>query len=374
MLAELVAKGELPPVDQRLPENPAVVEPIKSIGKYGGIWRRMTLGTRDIQLDTRMGYEPLVRWDSTGKKVVPGLAEDWKISDGGRTYTFHLRKGLRWSDGHPLTSEDFAFYFQDVLGNKELSPIFPAWLVVGGEPVQFSAPDECTLVFTFAEPFGVFLEGLAYRGHTLVHPKHYLKQFHPHYVAEEELQRRAEQEGANHWRSIYGQRSVLNVNPDLPTCKAFRLITEPPASLIIAERNPYYWKVDPEGNQLPYIDQIRYTDVQNNEVVTMKAMNGDVDFQARRIDASSYPVFMESREKGQYRVMRDLAPDTVCLYVNQYSKDPELRPILQDARFRIALSLAVNREELISVLYSGMAVPSRGGGVALRPVLPARVR
>ena len=359
MLAERVAKGELPPVGERLPEEPVIVEPIESIGKYGGTWRRLTLGGRDIQLDSRMGYEPLVRWDRSGQKVVPGLAEGWDLVDEGKTYVFHLRKGLKWSDGHPLTSEDFLFYYEDVLCDKEMAPVFPRWLTVAGEPVKVVAPAPYTVEYRFAAPYGIFLELLAYTGSVLM-PKHYLKQFHKRYADMAKLEGKIRRRGFDHWYQLFWRMANQNENPDLPTWKPFKIVVPAPAMRIVAERNPYYWKVDPEGNQLPYIDRVAYNNVQNNEIVTIKAMAGEADFQARRIDPTNYPLFMENREKGNYRVQRDLGPDTIVLYLNQYSKDPAIRGLLQDRRFRIALSLAVNRDEIIDILYTGMAVTSRG--------------
>jgi len=360
ILAERVVAGELPPVEERLPQNPVVVEPIHEIGRYGGTWNRLTLGIRDVQLDSRMGYDPIVRWDRTGMKVAPGLAESWEVRDGGRAYVFHLRKGLKWSDGRPLTSEDFLFYYEDVLLNEELCPAFPSWLTVADEPVEVRAPDPHTVEYRFAGPCGVFLEMLAYRGNIILMPKHYLRQFHARYADADALEQLVRDQDFDQWYQLFWRRASQNDNPDLPTWKPFKIVVPPPANRIVAKRNPYYWKVDPAGNQLPYIDRVVYADVQNNEVVTMKAMAGDVSFQARRVDPTNYPLFMENREQGGYRVLRDLGPDTLCLYVNQYSKDPVLRPILQDRRFRIALSLAVNRDEVIDILFTGMAVPSRG--------------
>jgi len=359
MLAERVARGELPPVGQRLPDNPAVVEPVDAIGAYGGTWRRLAASTNDLLLTTRMGYEPLVRWDRTGKQVVPGLAKSWEVRDGGRTYVFQLRKGLKWSDGHPLTSADFVFYREDILGNEDISPVFPDWLTVGRRPVEVAAPDAHTVVYRFAAPYGIFLEMLAFKGSILA-PKHYLKQYVPPHTPMAELERRARDRDYDFWTGPYHQAADYNLNPDLPTWRPFKIATRSNTIRAVAERNPFYWKADPAGNQLPYIDRVSYELVPGSEVVTMKAMSGGVDFQARRIDASDYPVFMENREKGGYRVLRDLNPGTVVLHLNQNSKDPAMRRLLRDRRFRIALSVAIDRAELIAILYSGMAAPSRG--------------
>ncbi|MCP4642889.1 MAG: ABC transporter substrate-binding protein [bacterium] len=360
ILAERVAADELPPVEDRLPENPLVVEPVEEIGTYGGTWRRLSMGGRDLMLTSRMGYEPLVRWDRTGKQIVPGLAESWEVSDEGKTYTFHLRKGLRWSDGAPLTSEDYAFTFDDFYSSKDLCPVWPSWLKTAGEPAAFNAPDAHTLEFRFSTPYSIFLEILAFYSTTMAMPKHYMSQFHAAYRDEEELLEQARERGFDHWSKLFHLKANQNENPECPSHRPFVLSVPPPAPRMVAVRNPYYWKVDPEGNQLPYIDEIAFRDVQNSEVVTMKAMSGEVDFQARRIDATSYPLFMEGRKKGEFRVIRDAQPGTVVLYLNQCSKDPVMKEILTNRDFRIALSLAINREELIFLLFSNMAVPSRG--------------
>ncbi len=368
VLKEQVARGELPPVESRLPEEPAVVEPVDRIGSYGGTWRRVSMGRTDIQLNVRLGYEPLVRWDRSGLKPVPGLAKAWEVLDGGRTYVFHLRRGLKWSDGELLTSEDFLFYFEDILLNKELTPIFPAWLALDGIPPEVSAPDSETIVIGFPKPYGIFLEAICFRGMSLFAPKHYLCRFHPKYTPLDEIMRQVRQRGLSHWFQLFQLKSNLDENPELPTYRPFQIVVPPPATRMVARRNPFYWKVDPAGNQLPYIDEIVYMDVADSAMTTFKAMSGEVDFQARRIDAANYPLFMENRHRGNYRVLRDLSPDTLTIYVNQYSKDDEIRPILQDRRFRIALSIGLNRKELIDVIFNGMAVPSRGVTSPFDPV------
>jgi len=233
---------------------------------------------------------------------------------------FHLRKGLKWSDGHPLTSEDFLFYREDILGNEEISPVFPDWLTVDGRAVEVAAPDAHTVVYHFAGAYGIFLEMLAFQGSPLA-PKHYLKPYVPPYTPLADLERRARAEGHDFWTGPLDQARNHNLNSDLPTWRPFKIANRPPAMRVVAERNPYYWKVDPAGNQLPYIDRVAYVFVQNSDVVTMKAMAGEVGFQARRIDASDYPVFMENRERGGYRVLRDLNPGAIVLHLNQNSID-----------------------------------------------------
>ncbi|MCC6488243.1 MAG: ABC transporter substrate-binding protein [Candidatus Hydrogenedentes bacterium] len=367
MLAKEVAAGKLPPVDERLPTTPLVVQPIESIGTYGGTWRRIIVAITDMGLSDRLGYEPLVRWDQNGTKVVPGVAERWEVLDGGRTFVFHLREGMRWSDGAPFTSEDIVFAIEDYFANTDLSPVFPPWLALNGERATVIAPDPLAIEFRFKEPHGIFLQLMAFMGNFIILPKHYLRQFHPKYTDMAEIERITRSEGRTHWVQLFLSRILYIENPDLPTIRPFKLMNAPPAPRLVATRNPYYWKVDPEGNQLPYIDEIAYTEVQNPEILNFKAMTGDVDFQERGIDAANFSLFMSNRKKGGYRVLRDINPTPTVIYVNQCSKDLALRPLLQDRRFRIALSVAINRAEIIDVIYSGMAVPTRGVSTPFDP-------
>ncbi|MBN1347028.1 MAG: ABC transporter substrate-binding protein [Phycisphaerae bacterium] len=367
MLAERVGEGRLPTVRERIPERPLVIRPVRAIGKYGGSWRRLAISPADVGLSSRLGYESLAVWDRTGRKVTPGVAEGWEIKDGGRTYVFHLRKGMRWSDGHPFTSEDVLFYYEDVFLNQELTPVFPSWLMIDKRPCVMVAPDAETIEFRFAEPYGLFLEMMAYRGSWLLTPKHYLRQYHAHYVEPESLRQQLDERGLDHWFQLYWLRSNVDLNPELPTVRAFQIKVPPHETRAIAERNPYYWKVDPAGNQLPYIDRIVYAMVQNTEIANFKAMTGDVDYQLRYMDPANFSLFMENRAQGGYRVQTDVSPTSIVLYVNPHSKDEVLRPILADRRFRIALSLAIDREELIDLLYCGMAVASNGVASPLDP-------
>ncbi len=367
MLAKLVQAGKLPPVEKRLPPEPVVVKPIHSIGKYGGTWRRLIALPNDLQLSGSLGYEPLVRWDRTGKKVVPGIAKSWDVRDKGKTYIFHLRKGIRWSDGQPFTSADFTFCYEDMICNKELTPVFPNHISPSGNRFVVSAPDKYTVVFKFKKPNGIFLEILAFIRQGIYMPKHYLKQFHVKYTKKEKLNELARKESKNLWYDLFHSKADLNDNPDLPTIRAWKLKIAPPATRVVAERNPYYWKVDPKGNQLPYIDHIAYTLIRNTEVLNLKAMSGEVDMQTRRISLSKYALFQKNRKKGKYRVLTNPSTGSICIYLNQHSKDPAMRALLQDRRFRVALSVAINRKELIEFIFSGLATPTNGVSVPIDP-------
>ncbi len=198
MLRVKVAAGELPPVEERLPEEPMVIEPYEEIGQYGGTWHHATISPTSSLINRRTGYEPLVRWSCDAMSVIPGVAKEWKISNNGKTYTFYLRKGMKWSDGYPFTADDIVFWYEDILLNKELTPVFPEWLITGKEPVKIEKLDDYTVRFNFTQPQGLLLENLAFH-EEIFYPKHYLKRFLPHYTSKEELEKMAKKEQFKFW-------------------------------------------------------------------------------------------------------------------------------------------------------------------------------
>jgi peptide/nickel transport system substrate-binding protein len=160
MLVKQVKAGKLPAIDKRLPPSPVVVKTFDKPGEYGGSWRRAYTGLSDLVGARRILYDPLVRW-SPDYKIVPNLAEKWEIAGDGRTFTFHLVKGVRWSDGEPFTADDIMFYIEDILLNKELTSTVPKWIAPGGSPPKVTKIDDHTIRFEFSEPYGLFLEQLA---------------------------------------------------------------------------------------------------------------------------------------------------------------------------------------------------------------------
>ncbi len=361
-LSKLVEEGKLPPVEERLPDEPAVVEPVEEIGQYGGTWRRAALSPQDTKIHQRFGYEPLVRWARDGKTIIPNLCTSWEIGEDGKVYTFHLRKGIKWSDGEPYTADDIMFWYEDILLNEELTPSFPTWLAPGGVPVKVEKVDDYTVKFIFANPYSVFLEYLAGpdTGTYVQNPKHYLKQFHPKYTPEEELAALTKEAGFDLWYQLFGNKNEPYTNPDLPTLRPWVLRSEPTAVRMVAERNPYYWKVDPQGNQLPYIDKIAWDIVQDTQMVAMKAVQGELDMQGRHLSFSDYTLLMENRDKGDYRVLLwDDGHTGGTVFFNQnYKEDEYTASLLSDAQFRKALSLAINRDEVNQLVFLGQAPPT----------------
>ena len=371
-LAELVKQGKLPPLEQRIPKNPLVVTPYEEIGQYGGTWRRTWSGLSDSAGPYKLCSEHLVMFNKNGTKILPNVAESWKVSRDAKTYTFKLREGIRWSDGTPLTTEDVVFWYEDIILNKDLTPTIPNWLTSGGKPLKLEKIDTYTFKVEFEEPNALFLISIGKMGggHTFFAPKHYLKQFHPKYTPKEKLDELVKKAGLQNWYQLFGNMNDFLQNPDLPVIYPWKATNLPTATLQIMERNPYYWKIDPEGNQLPYIDRITHTLLGSaGETAVLKAISGEVDMQERGLVIDNYTLLMENRTKGNYRVLRwpQGTGASPAILLNQNVKDPVLRKIFEDRRFRIALSLAINREEINQLFYLGLGEPRQASIISGAP-------
>ena len=362
MLAQRVKAGRLPPVGQRLPNQPRVIVPPQEAGRhlYGGNWRRLATGPEDIGIIRfKIAYDGLVRWGAMGRKILPNLAELPEITDGGRVYTFRLIEGVRWSDGHPYTADDVMFWYQDVLQNPELTAVVPRGLRRGGQTVEVRKLGQYAVQFRFKEVHGLFLQALASDLDWVMsdYPAHYLKRFHPSHVDRRELSRLARLEGFDFWYQLF-QRKRDWSNPECPRLTPWVVAKPPPARPIVFERNPYYWKVDPKGNQLPYIDTMTF-DIFNIETINMKLINGDAGPQARHVKFANYPLLMENSPSHGYRVRHwiDANGGTHIMAVNLNQKDEVLRKIVADRRFRKALSHAIDRSDLNETGFLGMGQP-----------------
>ncbi len=368
MLKEKVAAGELPPVEERLPEEPLVVEVVEEIGQYGGTLHMVTPVPNDFDdCDTFNMQSIMLRMSPDLRTVEPNIAKGWEFSEDAKTLTLFLRKGMKWSDGAPFTADDIMFWYEDVTLNDELTPVKPGDCSPGGELMEMEKIDDWTVQMHFAVPYPIATILLAhYRGlpGSFFYPKHYLKQFHPRYVPMEELQEMAAESGFDHWYELFRARTkndsgVPLDNPDLPVVNPYYLKEKTPGYWAL-ERNPYYWKVDTEGNQLPYIDGILLTLVEDREMVASKVATGEVDWAAKETALKDYPLYMENAEKGNFRVIlwKSTYGADVYFQPNQtYMKDLVLRDIFRDVRFRRALSLGINREEINEAIYFGKAIP-----------------
>ncbi len=365
MLRARVAAGELPPMDERLPEEPYVVQPVERVGDYGGTLRTVTMtagswGEDLFLMDVMVSF---LKVDKNIATLLPNLAKKIDASDDMTTFTFYMRKGVKWSDGYPFTTEDVMFWYEDVLQNEELTPVIRKDYRPNDELLKIEALDEYTFRVTLSAPSPYFLSTLVwlFPYTTWYAPKHYLMQFHPRYTSEEELEEMTEEAGFDNWYQLFQNKTQslakVPMKVGLPTLNAYLLLEINP-SMRIYERNPYYWKVDTDGNQLPYLDRIETEIVSDVEVVKGKLMSGEADFGAFYPVTTDYPLFKQFEDTGGYRVIlwADNAVQIGNYTVNMTHKDPVLRKIFQDRRFRIALSLAIDRDEINDVITFGKAI------------------
>ena len=371
-LAARVAEGKLPPLPGRLPDRPLVMDTDPQ-AVYGGE-QRMLIGTpKDLKLAFVYGYARLVRFNRN-YEILPDIAERIEVKEG-RIFTFYLRKGHRWSDGVPFTSADFAYWWEHMANHPDLSPGGPPPILrVDGEPPKVEFPDAWTVRYRWSKPNNLFLLDQAGASPMMLYrPAHYLKQFHADFANPQQLAKLAKAERRRSWAALHNARDAMYVmdNPDLPTLQPWRPTDSPPAQVFNAERNPYFHRVDRRGRQLPYIDSLKFVLV-DKAVISVKASTGEADLQARYLSFDQYPFLKKNEKLGGYRVCLWSTATTgaVVLYPNLTTSDPVMRKLLQEVRFRRALSLAINRDEINKILFFAFGAP--GQNTVLRNAMPHR--
>lgn len=359
-LTEMVDAGELPPLEERLPTNPLVVENVEGPGQYGGTWRVLGKpGGSYTQLQRYVGHAYLLRWNPDYTELLPDVAESWEMNEEATEIRLTIREGLKWSDGEPFTAEDVAFAVNDVINHPEINPANP-------RTTSAVAESETELVLTAETPNGLWLRDLAGPSRDLVStPRHYLEQFHKDYNdAVEDL---VAEEGAEDWVNLFQIKGGLNDDfrnnaVDLPVISAWKVSQAPGAggTEVTYSRNPYFYKVDPDGRQLPYIDEVHFALIDDEEVMLTAGANGEVDMQGQYFNTSANkPVLADSRESGDYRFF-DMVPTTLSeavLALNITSEDELKREAFQNRDFRIAISHALDRQEIIDVVYQRQGEP-----------------
>ena len=368
MLAALVASGDLPPVEERLPTNPLVISPADGIGKYGGTWFRAFTGPADGQNMERPMKDHLLYFDTGMTDVQPNIAESWTVNDDATVFTFTLRTGLKWSDGNDFTTEDIMFWYNQMLLNDEINPTTPAWAVHGGETLLYEKIDDVTFRVTAAKPYGLFIPLIASvivagphtrgdSGGGGYAPSHYLQQFHPDFVGLATANANAEAAGFDNWSNYFLNRNHANANPDSPMMTAWRVTQSINTSEWAFERNPYYYAVDTDGNQLPYMDKVVLTLAENLEVLNLRAIAGDFTVMGRHIDIAKLPVFLENATAADYRVQFWKQPQSGIANVSfneSWDGDAELATFIQNVEFRRALSMGIERDQINEVFFLGL--------------------
>jgi peptide/nickel transport system substrate-binding protein len=364
-LADKVKAG-LPPVDKRIPSNPSIVDVFyggEGPGRNGGDCNMLIANARDTRLMTLYANARLIVYDDK-LKLHPDILASYEAKEG-REFTLKLRAGHKWSDGHPFTTEDFRYFWEDIANNKELSGSGPSVeLLVHGQPPKVDIIDETTIRYTWDKPNPYFIPSQARANPLwLFRPAHYLKKFHIKYTPLEEIAKHAKggQADKPNWVQIHKRVDVMyyNDNVDLPTLNPWVLTTPPPAQRFIYERNPYYYRIDAKGQQLPYFDRVIFTMAAAN-LVPAKAGLGESDLQSRYLNMRDYTFLRKSAKTSgvDVRLWEEGSGSQLAFYPNLNAKDDVWRGLNRDVRFRRALSLAIDRDELNQVIYSGLVKPS----------------
>jgi len=368
-LAEAVKAGKLPPVDQRLPSDPLVVPVVERVGTYGGVWRRAFLGPADANNYVRVVYDALVRHSPDGGKIEPKIAAGWESSKDFKQWTIKLRPGAKWSDGAPFTADDIVFWYQDVLLNKDLVPAVPSWMKnADGSTAVVEKVSPTAARFTFKQANTLVLTALANadggdRTYAAFLPAHYLKKFHATYVKKEDLDKLVAGSGFKTWTELFAARNAPPENPERPTMAAWVPASRVSDQVFTLKRNPYFVGVDPGGNQLPYLDEVRFTFFADIQALNLAAIAGDFDMQERHIQMTNYPVFKENEKSGKYRVITwaTFGGSDAVVQLNQtYKADPDIGKLMATKEFRVALSHAVNRDQIKESVFLGLGEARQG--------------
>ena len=373
-LAKKVAAGKLPPVEERLPFNPRKLN-FKNlglkIGKYGGSIRMLMARAKDARQMSVYGYSRLVGYHPKTFELEADILESFEVEEG-RRFTFELRRGHRWSDGQPLTSEDFRYWWEDVANNKALSPVGPPKIMtINGELPIFEVINRYKFRYTWKRPNPDFLPRLASASPLYIYrPAHYMRQFHEKYTDRDILKKTVKKSKQRNWAALHNKMDNLyrNDNVNLPVLQPWVSISKPSASRLIFKRNPFFHRVDPEGKQLPYADSFIFT-IANNKLIPAKTGTGEVDLQARYLRFDDYTFLKKGEERSPYstRLWKTAKGAHLALFPNLNVNNPILRKLIRDVRFRRALSLSVHRHEINQVIYYGLAI---GGNNSVLPESP----
>jgi len=357
MLQQMVADGELPPVEERLPAEPLVIEPRHNVGEYGGTWNRLTVGEDWRYFRQAMYGHSLLRWTDDAIGVDEMLVKEWEANEDQSHWTMHFREGLRWSDGELFTTDDFMFWWEEMALHPEHSEAVPGWATTEEGRVEIVQVDDYTLRFEFPTPQVFFPEYMAMRvdGGQQDHrpaPKHYLMQFHPDYNDEYDTFEEFE------------IRQLWWKNPECPVLTEWMPVRHDPGQVLILERNPYYYGVDTEGNQLPYIDEVRIEFVGDPEVFKLRATRGESDMQILPSVLGMADISLIRAGTNQYGIHPMLfggGSGTGSVYFpNQNHPDDARREVYQDSRFLRALSHAINRSDIQSLVYYDQGYKTTG--------------
>jgi peptide/nickel transport system substrate-binding protein len=373
---EDVTSQKLPKIEERVPQEPAVAE-LDTIGTPGGELRMLMGGPKDTRMMVVYGYARLIGY-TPSLDLAPDILRSIEVEDN-RTFTMHLRKGHKWSDGHPFTSEDFRYWFEDVAQDKHLSPSgLPISMLPQGEGPRFEVLDDTTVRFSWTRPNPLFLPDLAGPSPLYIYrPSQYLKQFNQKYAEKAALDALVKQANQRNWAALHNKLDAMyrNDNPDLPSLEPWVLKTKPPSDRFVFERNPYYYRIDKEGHQLPYIDRVILS-IADSKIIPAKTGAGESDLQGRYLRFDNYTFLKASEERNGFKVRlwRTGPGSQLALYPNLNTNDEIWHGLFHDLRFRRALSLAVDRHEINQAIYFGLAIEGQNTVLPQSPLYEPHYR
>jgi peptide/nickel transport system substrate-binding protein len=363
LLSKMVKNGKLPPVESRLPQTPRVIDFAGrnlEIGKFGGTLKMLMARAKDARQMTVYGYARLLIYKPKTFEFQPDILQSFDVIQG-KKFIFNLRPGHKWSDGHPFTAEDFRYWWEDVANNPKLSPVGPPKVMkVDGKLPQFRILDNLSIQYEWEKPNPDFLAALAGASPLYIYrPAHYMRQFHENFTANSELQKLVTTAKQRNWAALHNKMDNLyrNDNIDLPVLQPWVCISKSSSNRLRFKRNPFFHRIDPKGQQLPYIDEFIFS-IASNKLISAKTGTGEVDLQARYLRFDDYTFLKKGEDRSPYstRLWTTAKGSHLALFPNLNHKNKVLRSIMQDVRFRRALSMAVNRYEINQVIYYGLAI------------------
>ena len=363
LLSKMVKNGKLPPVESRLPQTPRVIDFAGrnlEIGKFGGTLKMLMARAKDARQMTVYGYARLLIYKPKTFEFQPDILQSFDVIQG-KKFIFNLRPGHKWSDGHPFTAEDFRYWWEDVANNPKLSPVGPSKVMkVDGKLPQFRILNNLSIQYEWEKPNPDFLAALAGASPLYIYrPAHYMRQFHENFTANSELQKLVTTAKQRNWAALHNKMDNLyrNDNIDLPVLQPWVCISKSSSNRLRFKRNPFFHRIDPKGQQLPYIDEFIFG-IASNKLISAKTGTGEVDLQARYLRFDDYTFLKKGEDRSPYstRLWTTAKGSHLALFPNLNHKNKVLRSIMQDVRFRRALSMAVNRYEINQVIYYGLAI------------------
>ncbi len=359
---------DLPPVAERMPVAADImVEEMDDVGQYTATFT-MAQGSSNWTTG-KLTEEPLFRFKTDGN-VEPNVAKGYDVNEDATVWTIYLREGMRWSDGEPFTAEDCRFFYEEVLlTGFSTKSVWGAVKDGNGEVAKMAVLNDYCFTMTFGTPKPAFLQELAINGKWFFAPKHWMIQYMP---AEYEGQKTSGLLTAEEWKAAAEKMGYSDLKtfdsiisyyywlvPGRPTLRAWQLQGDFNADSFTMERNPYFWKVDAEGKQLPYIDSIVFLRYQDENQPLLWSLDGTIDLYSPAW--TNIVEMKEAEANGTIKVMEwnNTAWAGNALQLNQATKDDELRALFQNVDFRHALSIAVDRAQICALVDDDFSVPSQ---------------